>query len=151
MIQLSASARFVLGVKPQDFRKGIDGLVSQVKHCLGSEPQSGDTFVFINRSKTMMRFLSYDGTGYWLMTKRLSAGRFKWWPADDASAISDATAKEISAMIKGANPHETSTRGTTENQPAKKPLPYQQTHIPSSSGFSRGNRIGTSCTGHRHC
>jgi uncharacterized protein YfaS (alpha-2-macroglobulin family) len=27
--------------------------------------------------------LSYDGQGYWLAQKRLSKGRFVWWPASD--------------------------------------------------------------------
>jgi transposase len=39
-------------------------------------PRSGTLFVFINRNKTMVRSLIYDGTGFWLMTKRLSKGRF---------------------------------------------------------------------------
>jgi transposase len=28
-----------------------------------------------------IRVLQYDGQGFWLATKRLSKGRFKWWPA----------------------------------------------------------------------
>jgi len=29
---------------------------------------------------TAIRLLSYDGQGYWLAQKRLSKGRFVWWP-----------------------------------------------------------------------
>ena len=36
--------------------------------------------MFRSRSGTAIRLLSYDGQGYWLAQKRLSKGRFVWWP-----------------------------------------------------------------------
>ena len=30
--------------------------------------------------------LSYDGQGYWLAQKRLSKGRFTWWPESGSAA-----------------------------------------------------------------
>jgi transposase len=30
--------------------------------------------------------LSYDGQGYWLAQKRLSKGRFTWWPDANSAA-----------------------------------------------------------------
>jgi hypothetical protein len=33
-------------------------------------------FVFVNRPRTMLRILHYDGTGYWLATKRLSQSQW---------------------------------------------------------------------------
>jgi transposase len=43
-------------------------------------------FVFRSRSGTSIRLLTYDGQGYWLAQKRLSKGRFVWWPESDLSA-----------------------------------------------------------------
>jgi transposase len=37
-------------------------------------------FIFRSRRGTSIRLLSYDGQGYWLAQKRLSKGRFAWWP-----------------------------------------------------------------------
>jgi transposase len=37
-------------------------------------------FVFRSRSGTAIRLLTYDGQGCWLAQKRLSKGRFVWWP-----------------------------------------------------------------------
>src|SRR5438270_855514 len=45
-----------------------------------AHPFSGCVFVFRSRSGTSIRLLSYDGQGYWLAQKRLSKGRFVWWP-----------------------------------------------------------------------
>jgi transposase len=59
---------------------GIDGLAVRCRGTLAAEPRSGVLFVFINRSKTMIRTLAFDGNGFWLMTKRLSKGKFRGWP-----------------------------------------------------------------------
>jgi transposase len=40
----------------------------------------GDFFVFRSRRGTSIRLLTYDGQGYWLAQKRLSKGKFRWWP-----------------------------------------------------------------------
>lgn len=43
----------------------------------------GQMFVFRSRRGTAIRLLTYDGQGYWLLQKRLSKGRFRWWPEAD--------------------------------------------------------------------
>lgn len=81
MIYLTAQTQIFIAVKPADFRKQIDGLIALCKQTLEQSPRSGALFIFINRSKTMIRILHYDGSGYWLATKRLSQGKFSGWPA----------------------------------------------------------------------
>ena len=61
-------------------RNGFDGLAALVQTQLAEDPFSGCVFVFRSRSGTAIRLLSYDGQGYWLAQKRLSKGRFVWWP-----------------------------------------------------------------------
>jgi len=39
-----------------------------------------------SRRGTSIRLLSYDGQGYWLAQKRLSKGRFTWWPEASSAA-----------------------------------------------------------------
>ena len=91
----------MLGVAPSDFRKGIDGFVAQCRNTLEQDPSDGTIFIFINRAKTMIRALSYDGTGYWLMTKRLSGGKFEGWPSGDR-AVSDTTALQLRRILGGS-------------------------------------------------
>lgn len=76
MIHLTAETPIQLATQPLDFRKGIDGVVAVCRDHLQQNPRSGCLFVFVNRSRTMMRVLAYEHNGYWLMTKRLSKGRF---------------------------------------------------------------------------
>ena len=80
MIQITAQMRVLVAIEPVDGRKGIDSLVRLCRDKLAEDPFSGCVFVFRSRSGTAIRLLSYDGQGYWLAQKRLSKGRFVWWP-----------------------------------------------------------------------
>ena len=80
MIQITAQMRVLVAIEPVDGRKGIDALARLCQEKLAEDPFSGCVFVFRSRSGTAIRLLSYDGQGYWLAQKRLSKGRFVWWP-----------------------------------------------------------------------
>ena len=81
MIQITPQMRILVGVEAVDFRKGIDGLARTCREVLAADPFSGWLFVFRNRRQTALRILVYDGQGFWLAQKRLSKGRFVWWPS----------------------------------------------------------------------
>ena len=80
MLQLTPQSRIFLAMHPVDFRKGIDGLAVVCRQVLGENPLEGAIYVFRNRAGTALKLLLYDGQGYWLLMKRLSQGRFTWWP-----------------------------------------------------------------------
>ena len=101
MIQLQRDTRILLATRPVDFRKGIDGLAAVCRVELDKEPRSGSYFVFINQSGTMIRVLAYDGTGFWLMTKRLSQGRFRGWPTS-SSNVDAMEATHLRMLLSGA-------------------------------------------------
>ena len=81
MIQITPQMKILLAVEPVDFRKGIDGLVGLCRQRLESDPITGAMFVFSSRSRKSIKILCYDGQGYFLCQKRLSQGRFLWWPS----------------------------------------------------------------------
>ena len=68
--------------------KEIDSLVRVCQSQLREDPMTGCVFVFRSRRGTSIRLLSYDGQGYWLAQKRLSQGRFVWWPEGSGAAKS---------------------------------------------------------------
>src|SRR5918993_5922220 len=80
MIQITAQMRVLVAIEPVDGRKGIDSLSRLCQDKLAEDPFSGCVFVFRSRRGTAIRLLTYDGQGYWLLQKRLSKGRFLWWP-----------------------------------------------------------------------
>ena len=60
-------------------------------------------YVFRNRSATALKFVLYDGQGYWLMMKRLSQGRFAWWP-QTLDARVPLSARELVILIWNGDP-----------------------------------------------
>lgn len=103
MIHLTAETHILIAITPADFRQGIDGLAAVCRHRLLLDPRSGTVFVFINRNKTMVRALTYDGTGFWLMTKRLSKGKFQNWPISNKS-IEPIIAKQLRQLLINNDP-----------------------------------------------
>lgn len=76
MIQFTSHMRIFVATAPIDMRKGIDGVAQVCRETLSSDPMSGAVFVFTNRSRKMIRILSYDGQGYWLCSKDYRRGVF---------------------------------------------------------------------------
>jgi len=96
--------RILLATRAIDMRRGIDGLSLECRSVLEENPMSGAIFIFINRSRKMIRILSYDGQGYWLCTKRLSKGRFPWWPERELEAQYLIEAHGAHILLRGGNP-----------------------------------------------
>jgi transposase len=109
MIQLTPHMRIILAVEPADFRKGIDGLSQICRGVLKSDPFSGFLFVFMNRRKTAIKMLVYDGQGFWLFQKRLSKGRFKWWPNKDDQTEVRLLVHELQLLIWNGDPNSAQT------------------------------------------
>jgi transposase len=96
--------RVLVAVRPADFRRGIDGLAAVCRSALGSDPMSGALFVFRNRRATAVKLLVYDGQGFWLCQKRLSRGRFGWWPSDSDASVTGLEAHELAVLLRGGDP-----------------------------------------------
>lgn len=107
MIQLTPQMRVLVAVEPADFRKGIDGLAQSCRAVLKSDPFSGAVFVFRNRSKTAIKILVYDGQGFWLCHKRLSSGRFRYWPSSTQETATGLQAHELQVLLRAGDPQGT--------------------------------------------
>ena len=104
MIAVTPHMYTLLAAEPVDFRKGIDGLASVCRKVLDTDPFAGYLFVFVNKKKTSIKILVYDGQGFWLCQKRLSKGRFRFWPAVSNSKASALEAHQLQALIWDKNP-----------------------------------------------
>ena len=104
MIALTPQMRILVAVKPVDFRNGIDGFAGLCRRELGEDPLSGCVFVFRNRRGTAIKVLVYDGQGFWLCQKRLSKGRFQWWPQSEVDARRELEARELQLVLWNGDP-----------------------------------------------
>src|SRR3984957_7442384 len=103
MIQLTPHMRILVAIEPADFRRGIDGLARICKDVLKRDPLSGWAFVFRNRPSTAVKILVYDGQGFWLCHKRLSSGRFRWWPEAE-EVTTTLQAHELQVLLCAGDP-----------------------------------------------
>ena len=86
MLAITPQMRIMAAVEAVDFRKGIDSLAELCRARLNADPFSGSVFIFRSRRATSIKILVYDGQGFWLATKRLSKGRFRFWPQSQEAA-----------------------------------------------------------------
>jgi transposase len=87
MLQITPQHRLLLAVESIDFRAGIDRLKSVCHQHLQCDPFSGTIFAFANRSRTSVKILVYDASGFWLCQKRFSQGKLAWWPNGEARTM----------------------------------------------------------------
>lgn len=76
MLGLSANLRYFLCCSTVDMRNGFDGLSGIVRNYLKKDPVSGDIFIFLNKTRTHIKLLYWDGDGFALFYKRLERGRY---------------------------------------------------------------------------
>lgn len=118
MLQITPQMRILVAVEPVDGRKGIDSLVRLCQQRLGDDPFSGCLFIFRTRRGTVIKLLMYDGQGFWLAQKRLSQGRFRWWP-EGMGQVRTLEAHQAQVLLAGGNP-------TVQGAPIWRPVRAQK-------------------------
>lgn len=118
LIQIAPQFRILVAIEAVDGRKGIDAIAQLCQEKLNADPFSGYLFIFRTRRGTAIRLLQYDGQGFWLATKRLSKGRFQWWPTGTGCPPGPARtlrAHQAQLLLAAGNPD-------AEAPPAWRPL-----------------------------
>jgi hypothetical protein len=75
MFNLNENNRIVMAQHPSDMRMGVNCLSGQVR-MLGLDPANGDVYIFVGRSRQVMKILHWEYGGYVIYYKRLEQGRF---------------------------------------------------------------------------
>jgi transposase len=99
MLSFTGGLKVFVALEPCDMRAGANTLAGLVGERLKEEPRSGALFVFTNRRRTLLKVLYWDGTGMWLMSKRLEKGTFCWPATGDAQQVKLKLAPEAFAML----------------------------------------------------
>ncbi len=123
MLQISAHTRIYVCVKPVDFRRGIDGLAAHCRRELMSDPFGGQLFLFTNRRRSAIKMLFYDSQGFWLCQKRLSKGRFEWWPTNENVSKTALDMSQLHVLLWNGNPERVQFSPKWKN--VEKELPKQ--------------------------
>jgi len=104
LLPIGPHTRIYLFPGVTDMRKSFDGLRAIVEQSpIDFTPQCGHIFGFSNRRRNMSRFLYWDGTGFWVCSKKLQQGTF-WWPTiDSANPTREVSTEQLSALLGGIN------------------------------------------------
>ena len=87
MLSFPNSLKVMVALEPCDLRKSFDGLSAIAQNHLNEEVQSGTLFVFTNKRRNRLKLLYFDGSGLWVLNKRLEQGTFSWPEATKADQI----------------------------------------------------------------
>ncbi len=80
-------------------RKSFNGLYALAEDTLKVDPKSGALFVFCNKRRNRIKILYFDGTGLWVMSKRLEQGTFSWPKSSEAGRAKLSLTPEAFAML----------------------------------------------------
>ena len=87
MFNFATTQRIYLAVEPVDMRKQFNGLWALASEKLREDPFKGSLFVFTNKDRDRLKILYLDGSGVWVLAKRLEKGRFSWPQAKGAEKL----------------------------------------------------------------
>lgn len=76
MLTFNRLTKIFVCKEPTDMRASYDTLFSKAKSVLNQDPFSGHLFLFINKNRTSIKCLCYDGTGFVIIAKRMEKGFF---------------------------------------------------------------------------
>ena len=99
MLAFPAALKIYLAVEPVDMRKQFNGLWALAQQKLSEDPRSGAIFAFTNKRRDRLKLLYWDGTGVWVLAKRLEQGRFSWPRGSDRVKL--ALTPEALALLVG--------------------------------------------------
>ena len=78
MLDFSGSTAVYLACGVTDLRKSYTGLAAIIKLKFHLDPYSRCMFAFCNRRRTLIKILQWDGSGFWILMKRLERDAFHW-------------------------------------------------------------------------
>ncbi len=100
MLSFPGSLQVFVAVDPCDMRKGYEGLSTLAGEVMREDVRSGALFVFGNRRRTRLKILYFDGSGIWMMSKRLEVGTFSWPKAEGVTKVR-LRAEALAMLIDG--------------------------------------------------
>jgi transposase len=98
VISLAPGTKVFVACRPVDLRNGFDGLAAKAQEVIGADPFSGHLFIFRGKRGDYFKGLYWDGSGLWLIAKRLEKGRFVWPPIVDGAMT--LTPAQFSVLIE---------------------------------------------------
>jgi transposase len=139
MLAFPLGLKIYLAVEPVDMRKHFNGLWALATEKLKEDPRLGAVFVFGNKDRDRVKLLYWDGTGIWILAKRLEKGRFSWPVGSDRTKLM-MTPEAMTMLLGGIDLKEGCQKAWFERQSAcQQSYPYYgySPCLPQKSSFRK--------------
>lgn len=101
MLHLSTACTYYLYSGITDMRKGFDGLCGITQSKMSLNALSGSVFIFMNRRRTQVKLLVWEGDGFAIYQKRLERGTYELPPAAGSSSTLVMDARQLQLILQG--------------------------------------------------
>jgi transposase len=101
MLHLSSTVRYFLYRSAADMRKGFDSLSGIVSSQMHHNACSGDIFIFLNRNRTHIKLLRFEGDGFSIYYKRLEQGTYELPVCSNSDATMPITSQQLQFILQG--------------------------------------------------
>lgn len=101
MLHLSPSCNYYLYTGNADMRKSFDGLCGIIKTQMALNALGGSVFIFMNRRRTQVKLLLWEGDGFSIYYKRLEKGTFELPATADQITTAVLDARELQFILQG--------------------------------------------------
>ncbi len=103
MLHLTTSCNYYLYAGHTDMRKGFDGLCGIIKSQMSLNALGGSVFIFINRRRTQVKMLLWEGDGFAIYYKRLEQGTFELPVNSAQSSTIPLDARQLQFILQGTS------------------------------------------------
>ena len=117
MLTLSESTCYYIYLAYTDMRKGFDSLSGIVSSRMHFNPLSSDVYIFINRRRTQMKLLHWEGDGFALYYKRLEQGTYEFPKTDKKECCINVGIKHLEKIFQGVSVNQNRQRKRYQHQP----------------------------------
>jgi transposase len=110
MLTLSESACYFIYLNNTDMRKGFDSLCGIVSSQMQLDPLSNAVYIFINRRRTQIKLLCWEGDGFALYYKRLEQGTYELPQEEENECCINVDTTRLKKIFQGVSVHQNRQR-----------------------------------------
>jgi transposase len=103
MLHLSTSCNYYLYSGHADMRKSFDGLCGIIKSQMSLNALNGSVFIFMNRRRTQVKLLLWEGDGFAIYYKRLERGTYELPVISGSSTTVVLDAQQLQFILQGVS------------------------------------------------
>ena len=93
-----------VALEPVNMHLSFDRLAGLVTEWMGRSAREPALYVFLNRRRSLLKALFFDGTGYCVFYKRLDRGRFQLPKPLDEGRVVEMSEAELEQLLDGLEP-----------------------------------------------